>query len=92
MPGYEWLRDDVTDPERVAAAQNLAPIAAGLGCTIAQLALAWCAHNPHVSTVITGASRVEQVRENMRAVDVLERLTPDVLRAVDEAFAGIAIE
>jgi voltage-dependent potassium channel beta subunit len=92
VSGYEWLRDLVTDPARVQAAQNLAPIAADLGCTSAQLALAWCAHNPHVSTVITGASRVAQLHENMQALDVLPKLTPDVLARIDGAFAGVELE
>lgn len=92
VSGYEWLRDLVTDPARVQAAQNLAPIAADLGCTSAQLALAWCAHNPHVSTVITGASRVSQLRENMQALDVLPKLTADVLTRIDGAFAAVERE
>jgi voltage-dependent potassium channel beta subunit len=92
VSGYEWLRDLVTDPARVHAAQNLAPIAADLGCTPAQLALAWCAHNPHVSTVITGASRVSQLRENMQALDVLPKLTADVLARIDGAFGGVELE
>jgi voltage-dependent potassium channel beta subunit len=92
LSGYEWLRDSVTDPARVGAAQKLAPIAADLGCTSAQLALAWCAHNPHVSTVITGASRVSQLEENMKAIDVLPKLTAEVLARIDGAFAGVPIE
>jgi voltage-dependent potassium channel beta subunit len=92
LGGYEWLRDSVTDPARVGAATRLAPIAADLGCTSAQLALAWCAHNPHVSTVITGASRVDQLHENMKAIDVLPKLTPDVLARIDGAFAGVPRE
>jgi aryl-alcohol dehydrogenase-like predicted oxidoreductase len=92
VTGYEWLRDVVTDPVRVEAAKRIAPIAAELGATSAQLALAWCAHNPHVSTVITGASRVSQVVENMKAIDVLPKLTPDVLARIDGAFAGVRLE
>jgi len=92
VTGYEWLRDSVTDPARVGAAAKLAPIAAALGCTPAQLALAWCARNPHVSTVITGASRVSQLAENMKAIDVLPKLTADVLVAIDDAFAGVTLE
>jgi len=92
LSGYEWLRNSVTDPARVGAAQKLAPIAADLGCTSAQLALAWCAHNPHVSTVITGASRVSQLEENMKAIDVLPMLTPEVLARIDGAFAGAPID
>jgi aryl-alcohol dehydrogenase-like predicted oxidoreductase len=63
----------------------LAAIAEDLDCSLAQMALAWCARNPHVSTVITGASRVEQVHENMGALDVLPRLTDDVMARIKEA-------
>jgi voltage-dependent potassium channel beta subunit len=92
VTGYEWLRESVTDPARVGAAAKLAPIAAGLGCTPAQLALAWCARNPHVSTVITGASRISQLHENMQAIDVIPKLTADVLARIDDAFAGVTLE
>ena len=54
-----------------------------LGCTQAQLALAWCFKNPNVSTVITGASRVEQVHENMKALEVVDKLTPDVMERIE---------
>ena len=65
-------------------------IAKELGCTLAQLALAWCAKNPHVSTVITGASRVSQVQENMKAAAVIPRLSPQVMERIDSATAGLA--
>lgn len=84
LPGYEWLRKSLTDPERNAAVRQLKAVADGFGCTMSQLALAWCARNPHVSTVITGASRVEQVHENLAALDVLPLLTDDVLAGIDE--------
>jgi aryl-alcohol dehydrogenase-like predicted oxidoreductase len=61
-------------------------IAGELGVSLAQLAIAWCASNPHVSTVITGASRVEQVRENLGALDILDRLTPEILARIDAIF------
>ncbi len=84
LPGYEWLRDQLTDPERNQRVTRLAAVAARLGCSLAQLAIAWCAANPQVSTVITGASTVEQVHENMGALDVIAKLTPEVLREIDE--------
>jgi voltage-dependent potassium channel beta subunit len=84
LPGYEWLRKSLTDPERNDAVRQLKAVADGFGCTMSQLALAWCARNPHVSTVITGASRVEQVHENLAALDVLPLLTDDVLAGIDE--------
>ena len=68
--------------------RRLGPIAAELGCTLAQMSLAWCLKNPHVSTVITGASRPAQVVENMKALDVVAKLTPEVLARIDAATAG----
>lgn len=84
---YAWIQNAVTDPARVGKARKLAPIAAGLGVTMAQLALAWCLKNPHVSTVITGASRAEQVQENLKALDVVDALTPDVMAEIERAVA-----
>ena len=74
LPGYEWLRKNVIIPQNVEKAKQLEPIARDIGCTMAQLALAWCLKNPNVSTVITGASRPEQVRENMKALEVAPKL------------------
>lgn len=90
LSGYEWLRDAVTSQAHNQAVNQLEAIARELGCSTAQLALAWCASNPHVSTVITGASRVEQVRENMGAVDVIPLLTEDVIEQIDSATASLA--
>jgi len=67
--------------------ERLRPIAEELGCTLAQLSIAWCAANPHVSTVITGASRASQVTDNFGAIDVLPMLTPDVLARIESAIA-----
>jgi voltage-dependent potassium channel beta subunit len=86
LPGYEWLRRSVTDSARNRAVQDLAAVAASLDCSLSQLAIAWCARNPNVSSVITGASRVEQVRENMGAVDVLPLLDDEVMARIDAAI------
>lgn len=83
LPDYDWLRSILTNPERLNAVRALQPVADELGCSMAQLALAWCAKNPHVSTVITGASRPEQVQENMKALDVLPKLTPAVMTQLE---------
>jgi len=88
LPGYEWLRHHMTDEGRRARVKALGVIARDLGCTLAQLAIAWCASNPRVSTVITGASRVEQVRENMQALEVVPLLTDDVMARIEEAGRG----
>jgi len=85
LPGYEWLKDLLTDEGRNAKVKALAGIAEELDCTLSQLSLAWCAKNPHVSTVITGASRVEQVHENMGALDVMPKLTDDVMALIKQA-------
>ena len=87
VKGYEWIAERVTDPAKVAAVEKLRPIASDLGCTISQLALAWCLKNPNVSTVITGASRVSQVHENMKALDVAPKLTAEVVKAIEAATA-----
>jgi aryl-alcohol dehydrogenase-like predicted oxidoreductase len=72
--------------ENVAKVKKLEPIGKDLDCTMAQLALAWCLKNPNVSTVITGASRPEQVVENMKAVDVLPKLDSNILERIETAL------
>ena len=85
LPGYEWLQGALTDERTNNKVRKLKAIADDLGCTLAQLALAWCTKNKHVSTVITGASKAEQVRENMVAIEVAERLDADVMARIEEA-------
>lgn len=87
LPGYEWMRGRLTDPEANEKVRRLQEIAAELDCSVAQLSVAWCAHNPNVSTVITGASRVEQLRENLGALDVLARLDDDIVTRIEQAVA-----
>ncbi len=87
VKGYEWLAERLTDPAKIAVARRLGPIAADLGCTLAQLSLAWCLKNPNVSTVITGASRPAQVTENLRALDFVGKLAPDVMARIETALA-----
>ena len=82
MKDYEWLQQEIT-PEKVDKVKQLQPIADDLGCTLAQLGLAWCLANPNVSTVITGASRAEQVTENMKALDIAPKLTPEILDQIE---------
>ena len=72
----------LTNKNAINKVRKLSEIAGDLGATTAQLALAWLLKNPNVSTVITGASRVEQVQENMKAIDVVEKLTPDVMETI----------
>ena len=90
IPRMSFLVSDLTDKDKNAAVARLDAIAKELGCTLAQLSLAWCARNPHVSTVITGASRVSQVQENMKAAALIPKLTPQVMERIDAATAGLA--
>ncbi len=90
IKGYEWLVERLTDPAKIATVRKLAPIASELGCTLAQLAIAWCLKNPNVSSVITGASRPAQVHENMHALGVVAKLTAEVMARIDEVTAVTA--
>ncbi|MEN6409860.1 MAG: aldo/keto reductase [Anaerolineaceae bacterium] len=83
LPGYEWLQKESITPERIAKVKALQPIADELGCSMAQLSLAWCLKNPHVSTVITGASRLEQFQHNLGALEVVDALTPETMERMD---------
>jgi voltage-dependent potassium channel beta subunit len=89
VPGYGWLREimDSEEGQRgLAAIRDLAKVAAELNTTLPKLAIAWCLKNPHVSTVITGASKAEQVTENMRALDLVPQITPDVIQKIDAVY------
>ena len=83
LPGYEWLKGALTDEGRNKKVSELKVIADELGVTLAQFSLAWCAKNPNVSTVITGASNADQVRENMTALDTMPLLTKEIMDRVD---------
>jgi voltage-dependent potassium channel beta subunit len=87
MEGFGWLRDEFENEEtqkNIEKVKLFAPVAQDLGCSLAQLALAWCLKNPHVSTVITGASKAQQVIENMKALEVVEKLTPQVMITIED--------
>lgn len=81
--GYEWLKNNVLVEERLEKVRQLEEVAEDVGCTTAQLALAWCLQNPNVSTVITGATRPDQVEENMQAVELGNRLDDAVTERID---------
>ncbi|GAA0239394.1 potassium channel beta subunit family protein [Rhodanobacter caeni] len=89
--GYEWLRDSVLGEgleKRIGKVRALKTIADDLGVSQVQLALAWCLLNPHVSTVMLGASRLEQLEQNLGAMDVLPRLDAAVAQRIEKAMAG----
>ncbi|MCC6605442.1 MAG: aldo/keto reductase [Anaerolineae bacterium] len=90
LPGYEWLKamfESEEGQKRLQSVRELVPIAEELGTTMPRLAIAWCLKNPNVSTVITGASKVSQVAENMKALDLVPQLTDDVMAKI-EAVLG----
>ncbi len=87
LENYQWLLPQFQSEEglqKIEKVRQLMPVAKDLGCTMAQLAIAWCLTNDDVSTVITGASRVEQVTENMKALEIAAQLTPDVQERLEE--------
>lgn len=83
LPNYEWLKDSVTNKDKLTRVAKLQGVADDLGVPLAQMALAWILKNPNVSTVITGASKLKQVKENMKAMDVVAQLTSDVMERIE---------
>ncbi len=90
VKGMGFLLDGLTDEAKNAAVTELETVAKDLGCSLGQLAIAWVARNPRVSTVITGASKISQLKDNMGAVDVIAKLTPEVLARMDAICLPLA--
>ena len=90
MENMAFLRDGLTHAAKNEAVAKLQPIAAELGGSLAQLALAWVAKNPNVSTVITGASKLAQLQQNLGALALLDKLTPEVMARIDALTAPLA--
>ncbi len=90
VQGMEFLVERLTDSGKNAAVARLEAVARDLGCSVAQLAIAWAAHNPRVSSVITGASKISQLRDNLGAVEVLPKLDPEVMARIDAISAPLA--
>lgn len=89
--GYEWLRSKFSGKEaerRIAKIRALNVIAEELGCSMAQLALAWCLKNPNVSSVITGASKPQHVEQNMAAIEVVSKLDRGVMERIEKILAN----
>ena len=90
MQSMSFLAKNLTDAAKAKAVAAFEAIAAELGCTVAQLAIAWVAKNPRVSSVITGASKLAQLQSNLGAVDVIGKLTPQLMAQIDEISAPLA--
>jgi len=84
LDGLDWLKKELTDADRIGKVAALQPIADDIGASLAQFSLAWCLQNPDVSTVITGASRIEQFHENMKAMEFVDSFTPEVMTRIDQ--------
>jgi len=87
LAGHDWLQQELTDKSRLAKVAALQPIASDMGATLAQFSLAWCLQNPWVSSVLTGASRVSQLRENLKALNFVNRFTSQLLEEIDAIFS-----
>jgi len=87
LPHFEWLSEHLTDRDKLNKVKALVPIAEEMGASLAQFSIAWCLQNPKVSSVITGASRVSQVHENMEAMKFVDSFTPDVMEAIESVFS-----
>lgn len=83
VQGMGFLVQGLTDSAKNAAVAQLESIAADLSCSLSQMAIAWVAHNPRVSTVITGASKISQLQDNLGAVDVIAKLSPEIMARID---------
>jgi voltage-dependent potassium channel beta subunit len=81
-----FLKAGLTDADRIAKVAKLEPLANDIGATLAQFSLAWCLQNPRVSSVLTGASRVEQVHENMKALEFVNKFTPEIMQEINRIF------
>ncbi|GAA0529311.1 potassium channel beta subunit family protein [Chitinophaga japonensis] len=83
MAGFEWLKDRHLVQDKIDRVVKLEKVAAGLGTSLATLAIAWCIRNPNVTTAILGATREEQLTENLKALDIYPALTLDVMEEID---------
>lgn len=89
LEGFDWMKKRVKDEDNLAVTRALAEVADDLGVSMAQMSIAWILKNPNVSTVITGASKVSQVKENMKAVEIKDQLTDDVMDRIHEIIKDI---
>jgi voltage-dependent potassium channel beta subunit len=84
LEGFGWLKDKTYVEEKVDKVRKLGTLANELGCSLAELSVAWCISNPHVTTAILGATKKNQLEQNLKALDVLPKLTGEVLGRIDE--------
>jgi len=83
ISNYQWLKDATLEPQRIEKVKQLTKVAEQLGTPLATLAVAWCIHNPHVTTAILGATKEEQLTQNLQALEIYQQLTPEVMQMID---------
>lgn len=83
LEGFEWLKDRTLSEEKIGRVRELGKLAADLGTSTATLSLAWCIHNPNVTTAILGATKEEQLKQNLQALEVLPKLTDEVVNRIE---------
>jgi aryl-alcohol dehydrogenase-like predicted oxidoreductase len=88
IEGLEWLKERSISPERLEKARELNKLARELDTSLPRLAIAWCAANPNVSTVILGASKVYQLEENLKSIEDMKKLTPEVMEKIEEILGN----
>jgi voltage-dependent potassium channel beta subunit len=91
LPGYEWLRDlwvSEDGQQKLEKVRQLTALAKDIGISVTHLSLAWCLKNPNVSTVILGASRLVQLKDNLKSLDAIEKLTPKVMKSIETIVAN----
>jgi len=94
-PGMEWLKERILSEEakpNIEKTKKLSKLASQAGISLTHMALAWCLKNPNVSSVITGASKASQVADNMKAMDVVEKMTPDLMEAIEKVLDNKPVE
>jgi aryl-alcohol dehydrogenase-like predicted oxidoreductase len=84
MAGFEWLKDRWMQDRLLDKVKALGNLAKELGTTLPALSIAWCIKNPNVTTAILGATKKEQLLENLKALDVTEKLTPEIMQRIDD--------
>ena len=87
LESVSFLREELTSDDRIARVAALEPLAKDMGASLAQLSIAWCLQNPHVSSVILGASRPGQLQENLRALEFVDKFTPELMARIEQIFA-----
>ena len=86
LPEMSWLKDKVMADDRIKRIKNLDEIAKELGVSLAELSIGWCIKNPHVTTAILGATKKQQLIDNLKAIDVMNKLTPEILGKIDDVM------